>query len=164
MGMLQEMLHMPKNYTAQKLFDAGAAAYLKNDFKTSVKLFTQALKHDRKSALVYSSRGTAYLKLNRIKQAISDFTRAIGLNPTFARAYHLRGLAYEEIGDSANAFRDFDQALEIDPDFSAAYRSRDSVLDKTIHDRLQMEDGEITDHLAAMRVAQFAGDKNSAQP
>lgn len=148
---------MPKNYMAQKLFDAGAAAYLKNDFKTSVKLFSQALKHDRKSALVYSTRGTAYLKLDKIEKALADFSRAIRLNPNYARAYHLRGLAYEKIGDSALAFRDFDQALEIDPDFTAAYRSRDFVLDKSIDGRMQIEDGEITDHLAAMRVEQFTG-------
>ena len=155
---------MPNNYTAQKLFDEGAASYLRNDFKASVQLFSQALKHDRESALVYSSRGTAYLKLNKIKKAISDFSHAIRLNPKFARAYHLRGLAYETMGDSALAFRDFDQALLLDPDFSAAYRSRDSVLDKTVGDRLQMEDGEISDHLAAMRVAQFNGDKRTTQP
>jgi len=145
---------------AQKLFDEGAAAYLKEDYKTSIKLFTQALKNDGKSALVYSSRGTAYLKLNKFKKAISDFSRAIRLNPKYASAYHLRGLAYEKMGDFAPAFRDFDQALEIDPDLSAAYRSRDSVLDKTISERLQMEDAEIADHLAAMRVARFNGDNS----
>ena len=150
---------MSKTYMAQKLFDEGAAAYLKEDYKTSLKLFTQALKHDRKSALVYSSRGTAYLKLNKFKKAISDFSHAIRLNPKYASAYHLRGLAYEKMNDFAPAFRDFDQALEIDPDLSAAYRSRDSVLDKTIGERLQMEDAEIADHLAAMRVAQFSGNK-----
>jgi tetratricopeptide (TPR) repeat protein len=149
---------MSENYIAKKLFDEGAAAYLKEDYKTSIKLFTQALKNDRKYALVYSSRGMAYLKLEKLKKAISDFSRAIRLNPKYARAYHLRGLAYEKMSDFAPAFRDFDQAIEIDPDLATAYRSRDSVLDKTIKDRLQMEDGDIADHLAAMRVAQFSED------
>ena len=155
---------MAENYKAQKLFDEGAAAYIKKDYKTSIKVFTQALKYDRKSALVYSSRGTAYLKLNKFKKAISDLARAIRLNPKNARAYHLRGLAHEKMGHFALAFRDFDQALEIDPDLSAAYRSRDSVLDKRIVDQLQIEDSEITDHLAAMRVAQFNGNKTMHDP
>ena len=155
---------MSENYMAQKLFDEGAAAYLKEDYKTSIILYTQALKHDRKFALVYSGRGTAYLKLNKFKKAISDLARAIRLNPKYALAYHLRGLAYEKMGDFAPAFRDFDQALEIDPDLSAAYRSRDSVLDKTIDDQLQIEDSEISDHLAAMRVAQFSRDKILSDP
>ncbi len=155
---------MSENYIAKKLFDEGAAAYLKEDYKTSIKIFTQALKKDRKFALVYSSRGTAYLKLNKLKKAISDFSHAVRLNPKYAHAYHLRGLAYEKLGDFAPAFRDFDQAIEIDPDLATAYRSRDSVLDKTIDDRLQMQDGEIADHLAAMRVAQFAGNKILRDP
>ena len=155
---------MSENYMVNKLFDEGAAAYLKEDYKTSIKLLTQALKYDRKSALVYFSRGTAYLKLNKFKKAISDFARAIRLNPKYARAYHMRGLAYEMMGDFAPAFRDFDQALEIDPDLATAYRSRDSVLDKTIDDRLQIEDGDIADHLATMRVAQFSGDKLLRDP
>jgi len=155
---------MSENYMAKKLFDEGAAAYLKEDYKTSIQLFTQAVKKDRKYALVYSSRGMAYLKLNKFKKAIPDFSRAIRLNPKYARAYHLRGLAYEKMGDFAPAFRDFDQAIEIDPDLVTAYRSRDSVLDKTIEDRLQMEDGDIADHLAAMRVAQFSGDKILREP
>ena len=155
---------MSEDYMEKKLFDEGAAAYLKEDYKTSIKLFTQALKLDRKSEVVYFSRGTAYLKLNKFKKAISDFAGAIRLNPKYARAYHMRGLAYEMMGDFAPAFRDFDQALEIDPDLATAYRSRDSVLDKTIEDRLQMEDGDIADHLAAMRVAQFSGDKILREP
>ena len=150
---------MSENLMAIKLFDEGAAAYLKKDYKTSIKLFSQALKKDRKFALVYSSRGTAYLKVSNLKKAISDFSHAIRLNPKYARAYYLRGLAYEKMGAIASAFRDFDQALEIDPDLVAAYRSRDSVLDKTIDDRLQMEDAEIADHLTAMRVAQFTRNK-----
>ena len=150
---------MSKNYMAKKLFDEGAAAYLKKEYQTSTKLFTQALKHDRKYALVYSGRGTAYLKLKKYKKAISDFSRAIRLKPKYARAYHLRGLAYEKIGDFAPAFRDFDQAIEIDPDLAGAYRGRDSVLDKKIDHQLQIEDGEIADHLASMRVSQFSVDK-----
>ena len=130
---------MSDNFMAKKLFDEGAAAYLRKDYKKCVMLFTQALKKDRKFALVYSSRGTAYLKLNQLKKAIADFSCAIRLNPEYARTYHLRGLAYERMGDFAPAFRDFDQAIELDPDLAAAYRSRDSVLDKSIDDQLQME-------------------------
>lgn len=150
---------MSENYWAKKLFDEGAAAYLREDYRESIKLFTKALQRDRKLVLVYSSRGTAHLKLSQFKRAISDFSCAIRLNPKYARSYYLRGLAYEKMENFAPAFRDFDQAIEIDPDLVAAYRSRDSVLDKSLDDRMHMEDAEIADHLAAVRVAQFAGGK-----
>ena len=153
---------MSENLIAIKLFDDGVAAYLRNDYRASIKLLTQALKQDRNFALVYSSRGAAYLKIGRIKRAISDLTRAIRLNPVYARAYHLRGLAYEKAGEVAHAYRDFDRAIEIDPDLAAAYRSRDSVLDKKVNDRRVMEDLEMADHLAAIRVALFSGERKAA--
>jgi hypothetical protein len=68
------------------------------------------------------------------------------------------------MGDFAPAFRDFDQAIEIDPDLAGAYRGRDSVLDKKIDHQLQIEDGEIADHLASMRVSQFNVDKILRDP
>jgi tetratricopeptide (TPR) repeat protein len=155
---------MPDNYkyTAIKLFDDGVAAYIREDFKTSIKLFSQALKKDHRFALVYSSRGAAYLKTNKIKKAISDFTRAIQLKPGDARSFHLRGLAFEKSGEYARAYRDFDRAIEIDQDLSAAYRSRNAVLDKEVDDRGEMEDLEMADHLASIRVALLRGEKKAA--
>ena len=153
---------MSDNIMAIKLFDDAVAAYLRNDHNNSIKLFTQALKHDRKFALVYSSRGAAYLKAGKIKKALSDFTRAIRLDPRYARAYHMRGLAHEKAGDIAWAYRDFDRAIETDPDLTAAYRSRDSVLDRAVDDRQEFEDFEMAEHLKAMTVALFTGDKEAA--
>ena len=153
---------MPDNFAAIKLFDDALAAYIREDFKTSIKLFSQALKHDRKFALVYSSRGAAYLKTNKLTKAVSDLTRAVNLEPGDARSFHLRGLAYKKAGEPAQAYRDFDRAIEIDPDLLAAYRNRDSVLDKDVDDRGEMEDQEMADHLASMRVALFSAEKKAA--
>ena len=153
---------MSDNYTAVKMFDEGVAAYLRGDFKASINLFSQALKHDSKFALAYSSRGAAHLKSGKIKKAVSDFKRAIRLKPDYARAYHLLGLAYEQMGDFSGAYRNFDRALEIDPDLTAAYRKRDCVLDKTLDDCIEIEDWEMADHLEAMRVALFSNEKKAA--
>jgi tetratricopeptide (TPR) repeat protein len=149
---------MSDNYLAIKRFDEGVAAYLRGDYGSSIKLFSKALKHDSKFTMAYSSRGTARLKSGHIQKAISDFNRAVRLSPNNARAYHLRGLAFERKGDAARAYRDFDRAIEIDPDLSAAYRSRDCVMDNTVADCSQIEDYEMADYLAAMRVAHLAGD------
>jgi hypothetical protein len=52
--------------------------------------------------------------------------------------------------------------IEIDPDLAAAYRSRDSVLDKKVDDRGKIDDYELAEHLAAVRVALFFGEKEAA--
>ena len=62
---------MSDNYTAVKMFDEGVAAYLRGDFKASINLFSQALNHDSKFALAYSSRGAAHLKSGHTRKAIS---------------------------------------------------------------------------------------------
>jgi len=147
---------------AIKRFDEGIAAYLKRDYKNSVKKFTQALKLEPNLALAYSSRGAAHLKSGHVQKAISDFNRAIRLNPNYARAHHLRGLAYEQMGNFASAYLNFDRALEIDPDLVVAYRKRDCVLDRHVDDCIEVEDLEMADHLAAMRVALFTPDRKAA--
>ena len=38
---------MSENHMAKKLFDEGAAAYLKKDYKKSIQLFAKALQKDR---------------------------------------------------------------------------------------------------------------------
>ena len=153
---------MSEKILAIKMFDEGIAAYLRNDFRDSIKKFTRALDHDSKFALAYSSRGAARLKSGHIRKAITDFNRAIRLNPAYARAHHLRGLAFEQLGDFAGAYSNFDRALEIDPDLAVAYRKRDCVLDKSVDDGIEIEDLEMADHLAAMRVALFSTDKKAA--
>jgi tetratricopeptide (TPR) repeat protein len=153
---------MSDNFMAAKMFDEGVAAYLRGDFKVSIKLFSQALKHDSRFALAYSSRGAAHLKSGHTNKAISDFNRSIRLNPNYARAHHLLGLAHEQLGDFAGAYRNFDRALEIDPDLAVAYRKRDCVIDKTRVDCIEVEDLEMADHLTAMRVALFSADNKAA--
>jgi tetratricopeptide (TPR) repeat protein len=153
---------MSDNTPAIMMFDEGIAAYLRGDFRDSIKKFTRALGHDSKFALAYSSRGAARLKSGHIRRAVTDFNRAIRLNPGYARAHHLLGLALEQMGDFAGAYRNFDRALEIDPDLAVAYRKRDCVLGNRVDDCIEIEDMELADHLAAMRVALFSAEKEAA--
>ena len=153
---------MSHNLTAIKRFDEGVAAYLRREYQKSIKKFTRSLQHDARFALAYSSRGAAHLKAGHPQKAIYDFNRAIRLNPNYARAHHLRGLAYEQKGDFANAYLNFDRALEIDPDLAVAYRKRECVLDRRVDDCVEIEDLEMADHLAAIRVALLSPDQKAA--
>ena len=146
---------------ARKMFDEGAAAYVKNMVTKSIKLFTRALKYDPEFELGYISRGAAYLKLGNIKKAMPNFNRVIKINPDSARAYHLRGLAHERLGDVAKAYQDFDRALEIDPDYTAAYHSRNSLLSKNGHADFSIEELDIINHLMAMRISRFDQNEES---
>ena len=139
--------------TTRRLFDEGVAAYVKDELKSSIRLFSDAIKKDSKFELAYVSRGAAYLKLEKIKKAITDFNRAIKLYPRYARAFHLRGLAYERMGETARAYRDFDRALEIDPDYGPAYHSRNSLISEGGQEDFSLEELDIINHLMAMRIS-----------
>ena len=153
---------MALHYMTIKMFDEGAAAYVKNKLKKSIQLFSLALKYDPQFELGYVSRGAAYLKLTNVKKAVNDFNRAIKINPNSARAYHLRGLAYERLGDIARSYQDFDRALEIDPDYAAAYHSRNSLLSRGRHNDFSIEELDMINHLMAMRVSRFDEDEASS--
>lgn len=152
---------MAVHYMAIKMFDEGAAAYVKNKLTKSIQLFSRALKYDPEFELGYVSRGAAYLKLGNIKKAMADFNRAIKINPDSARAFHLRGLAHGRLDDFAKAYQDFDRALEIDPDYAAAYHSRNSLLSKKGHTDFSIEELDIINHLMAMRISRFDQDEES---
>ena len=149
------------HYMARKMFDEGAAAYVKNMLKKSIELFTRALKYDPEFELGYVSRGAACLKLGNIKKAMIDFNRAIKIKPNSARAYHLRGLAHERLGDVAKAYQDFDRALEIDPDYTSAYHSRNALVSKKGQADFSIEELDIINHLMAMRISRFDQDEES---
>lgn len=146
---------MPNKFAARKMFDEGVAAYVKEDFKRSLDLFSRAIKYDPTLALFFVCRGAANLKLERTHDAIKDFNQAIKLDAKYARAFHLRGLAYEKLGQLDRAFQDYDRSLEIDPEYGAAYNSRDSVLSNPKKPNLNFQDFEIVNHLMAMRLTQF---------
>ena len=152
---IREVIKVANRYAARKKFDEGVAAYVKNDFKTSVDLFSEAIKYDPTLSLFFVCRGAASLKLGRAHDAIGDFNQAINLKPGYARAYHLRGLAYEKLGHHARAFRDFDRSLEIDPEYGAAYHSRDSMVSNPTQPDLGFKDFQIADHLMALRLTSF---------
>jgi len=87
------------------------------------------------------------------------FSSAQGISNESAREYFKFAKFSFDAREYDQAIEFINKAIEIDPDLVAAYRSRDSILDKTPDSRLMMEDTEIADHLAAMRVAQFTGEK-----
>ncbi len=68
----------------------------------------------------------------------------------------------EVAGKVAFLSDDYFALTEIDPDLAAAYRKRDRVLDQSVDDCIEIEDLEMADHLAAMRVALFAADRKAA--
>ncbi|XP_063585093.1 piggyBac transposable element-derived protein 4-like [Penaeus indicus] len=64
------------------------------DFQKAVDCFTEAIKLNPGSAMLYAKRANILLKQSRVKAAIRDCDEAIKLNPDSAAAYKFRGRAH----------------------------------------------------------------------
>ncbi|XP_050077869.1 putative protein FAM10A4 [Anopheles maculipalpis] len=96
-----------------------AAAYGEGKYDEAVKLFTDAIQLNPKSALYYAKRGQAYLKLQKPNACIRDCDRALEINPDSATAYKFRGRANRLLGHWEEAVKDLRQACKLDFDEEA---------------------------------------------
>lgn len=104
---------------ANDLRSQAAAAYGEQKYDEAVKLFTDAIQLNPKSALYYAKRGQAYLKLQKPNACIRDCDRAIEINPDSATAYKFRGRANRLLGHWEEAAKDLRQACKLDYDEQA---------------------------------------------
>ncbi|XP_035905416.1 hsc70-interacting protein 1-like [Anopheles stephensi] len=104
---------------ANDLRSQAAAAYGEQKYDEAVKLFTDAIQLNPKSALYYAKRGQAYLKLQKPNACIRDCDRALEINPDSATAYKFRGRANRLLGHWEEAVKDLRQACKLDFDEEA---------------------------------------------
>ncbi|CAL1532455.1 unnamed protein product [Lymnaea stagnalis] len=95
--------------------DAAAEGRLED----AIEQFTEAIKLNPASALMYAKRATVFLKLNKPKKAIHDCTKAIELNADSAQGYKWRGRAYRLLGQWEEAYHDLTLACKLDYDDDA---------------------------------------------
>lgn len=90
--------------------------FSEGNIEKAVELYTEAIKLNPNSALLFAKRGQAYLKLSKPNACIKDCSRALELNCDSAAAYKFRGRAYRLIGKWEEAAKDLRQACNIDFD------------------------------------------------
>uniref|UniRef100_A0A0K2TA00 Uncharacterized protein n=1 Tax=Lepeophtheirus salmonis TaxID=72036 RepID=A0A0K2TA00_LEPSM len=91
------------------------AACQAGDFKTAIKIYTDAIAIDPGNHILYSNRSAAYIKLGQFTQALHDATKAKELNPEWFKAYYRQGVAYQCLGKHCDALGAFSNGLAQDP-------------------------------------------------
>jgi len=109
---------------AREIFREGQFALMRGELEESVGAFTRAIEAGFTEAVVYLSRGAAYMKLKKADEAIADFGRAIEINPGSDRAHYYRGSAHMLREDYPSAVADLTRAIELNPDHGAAFFAR----------------------------------------
>lgn len=102
--------------TFHALYNLGVIHFMIANYRTAVKVYTEALKLDTASDRAYNNRGACYAELEMCDIALADYTRAIELQPAYVLAYHNRADAYIRTGRLVEAEKDILQAFQLDPD------------------------------------------------
>lgn len=96
-----------------------ASAFSEGLYPEALSLYTNAIKLNPTSALLFAKRGQVQLKLSKPNACIRDCTHALKLNPDSAAAYKFRGRAFRLLGKWEEAAKDLRQACNIDFDEQA---------------------------------------------
>ncbi|RXG70103.1 Hsc70-interacting protein [Armadillidium vulgare] len=95
------------------------SAFAEGDLDKAVDLYTEAIKLNPGSAMLYAKRASVLLKQNRVTAALRDCDEAIKLNPDSASAYKFRGRSHRLLGNWLEAAKDLRLACRLDFDDDA---------------------------------------------
>eukprot|EP00741_Cyanophora_paradoxa_P015522 tig00020902_g14983.t1 len=115
---------------ADRLKAAGNALFQSASFAKAVDLYSKAIDL-APSAVLYSNRAFAHIKIEEYGSAVEDATQAIKLDRNFIKAYYRRGSAYMLMGKYKDAQRDFEAVVKIvpaDPDAQAKLKECRKVI------------------------------------
>ncbi|XP_015180828.1 PREDICTED: putative protein FAM10A4 [Polistes dominula] len=95
------------------------SAFVEKDYEKAIQLYTEAIKLNPQTALLYAKRGQVYLLLKKPNACIRDCNRALELNPDSAAGHKFRGRAYHLLGKWEEAVNDLRLACKFDFDEQA---------------------------------------------
>ncbi|KAM9434993.1 hsc70-interacting protein [Clarias gariepinus] len=90
------------------------------ELQKALDLFTDAIKLNPRSAIIYAKRASVYIKMQKPNAAIRDCDRAIEINPDSAQSYKWRGKAHRLLGHWEEAAKDLAMACKLDYDDDAS--------------------------------------------
>ncbi|XP_034567586.1 hsc70-interacting protein [Notolabrus celidotus] len=86
------------------------------DLPKALDLFTEAVKLNPCSAILYAKRASVFIKMQKPNAAIRDCDRAISINPDSAQPYKWRGKAHRMLGHWEDSAKDLATACKLDYD------------------------------------------------
>jgi len=109
---------------AEALKNEGNKHFAAHRFQAACEVYSKAIDINP-TAILYSNRAFAQIKLENYGSAVEDATKAIELDPTYVKAYYRRGTAYLALRKFKSSLADFRESVKIAPndkDCRAKYR------------------------------------------
>ncbi|KAL3642279.1 hypothetical protein CASFOL_013094 [Castilleja foliolosa] len=105
-----------KKEAAEMLKSRAMDAVLKGKLDIAINHLTEAIASNPKSAILYASRASLFVKLKKPNAAIRDADAALKINVDLVNGYKARGLARAMLGLWEDAYRDLDLVSKFDFD------------------------------------------------
>mmetsp|Transcript_3916 Transcript_3916/g.7502 ORF Transcript_3916/g.7502 Transcript_3916/m.7502 type:complete len:601 (+) Transcript_3916:115-1917(+) len=83
--------------TPDTIADKGRAAFLRKDYDTAVKMFSQAIEEDTKNEKLYSNRSASHIFLSNFDEALQDAENCVKLKPEWHKGHYRKGVALEKL-------------------------------------------------------------------
>lgn len=100
---------------AERAKDEGNKAFKEKHFALAIDNYTKAIELNPSSAVYYSNRAFAHMKLESYGATIADATKAIELDARFIKAYYRRGDANFALSKFKQSLKDFRVASKLAP-------------------------------------------------
>ena len=120
-----------------KLLQLTAAAYLlflcyltferTKIWHDSITLYTDAINHGYKAAIIYNNRGAVLSDSSKNEEALKDFASLVELKPKYPNGWRNKGLIHQRMKQNDEAIKSFSESLKQSPSDTKTYLSRGSV-------------------------------------
>ncbi|KAG2677545.1 hypothetical protein I3760_12G102500 [Carya illinoinensis] len=91
-------------------------AISEGNMEEAIENLTEAILLNPKSAIMYATRASVYVKMKKPNAAIRDANAALEINPDSAKGYKTRGMAQAMLGQWEDAAKDLHLASKLDYD------------------------------------------------
>ncbi|XP_005106703.1 small glutamine-rich tetratricopeptide repeat-containing protein beta isoform X2 [Aplysia californica] len=100
---------------AEQCKEEGNKCMKENKHTEAVIHYTEAIKHEPNSAVLYSNRSLAFLKIDQLYFALDDAEKAIKLEPSWPKGFFRKGEVEFKGGNYTKALMSYRQAQLLDP-------------------------------------------------
>eukprot|EP00803_Ostreobium_quekettii_P006547 evm.model.scf_589.6 EVM.evm.TU.scf_589.6 scf_589:30137-41793(+) len=93
----------------------GNRLFKEHHFALAIESYSRAIELNPNSAIYYSNRAAAHIRLENYGSALADATKAMDIDPKYIKAYYRRGDANFAMGKFKEALKDLKKAAEVAP-------------------------------------------------
>lgn len=112
---LASMSKEEREKAAEGLKEKGNNAFKEADYRAAIRFYSLALAHDNTSAVLYSNRAAAHLKIEEYGSSLADAEQAIKCDKLYIKAHYRRGASHMAMAKHKEAMDDFRQVLRLKP-------------------------------------------------